>query len=141
MNAQVLCVPVTVLIIRISVLVLKALFMTKGVLCSCSGLSFRRCLWEVGCIMRHSLILCPHLHVGGFEQAEAHLSLKKGLEETPLLAYRTDHMIASICFYSTSRTANPLISFPTKPKKVASWNSVTLEQRSHWQHKLLVALQ
>lgn len=31
--------------------------------------------------MRHSPILCPHLHVGEFEQAEAHLSLKKALKK------------------------------------------------------------
>lgn len=81
MNAQVLRVPVTALITLISVLVLKTLFMPKGVLCSCSGLSFRTCTWEVGCIMRQSPILCPHLYVGGFEQAEAHLSLKKALKK------------------------------------------------------------
>lgn len=59
--------------------------------------------------MRHSPILCPHLYVGGFEQAAAHLSLKKALEETPLLACRTDHMIISRRFCSTSRTAKSLI--------------------------------
>lgn len=31
--------------------------------------------------MRHSPILCPHLYVGGLEQAEAHLSLKKTLKK------------------------------------------------------------
>lgn len=111
MNAQVLRVPTTALITLISELVLKTPFMPQGVLCSCSVLSFRTCVWEVGCIMRHSPILCPHLYVGGFELAAAHLSLKKGLEETPLLAHRRDHMVISRCFCSTSRTAKPLIFF------------------------------
>lgn len=134
MNAQVLRVPTTALITLVSELVLKTLFMPQGVLCSCSELSFRTCVWEVGCIMRHSPILCPHLYVGGFEQAAAHLSLKKALKKH--LFWLVEQITWSFQDVSAApqEQQNPWFSFLGKWKNVSSKRPVTPKQRSYWPH-------